>query len=673
MARLSKEQIKDAVLSQLEESEGYDTDELAALRKDALDYYYNRKEAAPSMAGRSSLQSSDVADMVEHVVTQIMPAFEGELIAEFPAESEEDIEQARLESMAVSHVVMDVNNGDVEFEEAIRDALLMRNGITKVYLDEKINTGVETYINLTMLEYGDLRRNSTDDLSQVDNGIKVEELSEEDGFYSARVTTKTTKRKVCVNAIDPANFSWEQDYDSIYLDDCRFVAERSLPTRSDLLEMGYKKSIVKGLNAGGNDSQIDNNARNQEGSTPRVWKGATPADDIIECHECYIRLDADGDGVAELLKVVIANKTILEVDDAPYIPYAAGTPFLQPHRFNGLGLFDKLRNIQDQKTHGIRQWADNLNNNNNSRIGAVEGMVNLDDIVNSRPGGVIRMTGPNAIVPIVAPDIGQSCLSFLDYGDKIRSERGGASIDLGTAEMQVAGNTAHGVERQTASKEQMSAKMTKTIANTLIRTVFELTHRALRLYVNEDITFAQGEQFQTTNPAQWQERSRVKVKGGISVADRAKKVNALEQTIARQDALKQQGYYVSEDDIHNAHTDWLRAQGVNATERYWTDPQSEEAAQAKQQMAQQAQQQQEYQQELLNLQKEVEGRKADNEDAKVMEDARQHNDEIQFKYWEAGQKQETEEAKAATTVAMGIINGGRNEQESNGGSAAAGE
>ena len=67
MPKLSKEQIVAAVYRRIRDSEGYDTDELNGLRKDALDYYYNRANAAPSAPGRSALQSSDVADMVEAV------------------------------------------------------------------------------------------------------------------------------------------------------------------------------------------------------------------------------------------------------------------------------------------------------------------------------------------------------------------------------------------------------------------------------------------------------------------------------------------------------------------------------------------------------------------------------------------------------------------------------
>ena len=659
MAKLTQDQIKAAVLEQIQDAEGYETDELARVRQESLDYYYNRPSAAPSAPGRSSLQSSDVADMTEALIAQVMPAFEQDNVVEFEPLTEDDVDQARLETDTVNYVVMQQNNGYYEIQQAVRDALLLRNGIIKVYLDEKVETAIDNYDMLTQDQYNTLMMEHNPNLKDVDNGYSVQLKDSDKGFFNVRVTTKTTTRKVCTKAIDPANFSWERDYDSIYLDDVRFCAERSLPTRSELIGMGYKKSVVNQLNAGGNDTQLDSLARNQSAAR-RNWRGSTPAEDIIEMYECYMRLDADGDGQTELLKIIVASDTVLDVEEIDYVPYASGTPFLQPHRFNGLGMFDKLRYIQDAKTATLRQLVDNQNHANNARVGVVDGQVNIDDVVNSRPGGVVRMRSPDSIVPFPFTDIGGSAQATLEYMDKIRSERGGASLDMLAAELQIAGDTAHGVERQMSAKEQLAAMITRTLAETLIRKTFELVHIALRLYVPDELTFRINDKFQQANPAEWQKRDRINVKAGLSMGERMRKKMALETIITQQYQLAQTGKAgIMTDDaaMYNAQLDWARCQGIDNPERYFLDPESEQAMQAAQQMAQQQQQQQQYQQSLLEMQKAIEERNADNADAKVMEDARQFDQEIQFKYWAEGMKQETEEAKLATQTALSIVGG----------------
>ena len=654
MPRMTKDQIKSAVLEQIADSEGYDTDELAAMRKDALDYYYNRESIAPSMDGRSKLQSSDVADMVEAVTAQIMPAFDGDAIVEVEPVTEQDIEQARTETSAVNWCVMEQNRGQYEIQQALRDALLLRNGIIKVYLDENEKVDVEYKEGLTELEFGQLMGQDVGDISRTDNGIAVQEMGErKDGFHDVRVTIKTTERKVCVQAVDPANFMWERDHDSIYLDRIRFCAERFLPTRSELLQMGYNKKKVNSLNAGGNDTRIDNLARNQN-SARRHWEGVTPAEDIIEAFECFIRLDADGDGIAELLRVVIGAEEILDVYEVDFIPYAAGTPFLQPHRFTGMGLFDKLKNVQDQKTFGIRQWADNVNNTNYSRFVVMDGAANLDDLTNARPGGVIRASSPDAVTPLMVNDIGSSVGTFLEYADKMRSERGGAALDMQTAEMQIAGDTAHGVERQMSSKELLCAMMTRTLAHTLIKSTYELVHMALRLYVPDNLQFRTGSEFAQVSPQDWMERKHFGVKSGLSPAERARKQAALATVVQQQMGLMQSGMdgvLVDPMSVYNAMMDWMRCGGLDMPENYFVDPNSQQAQQAQQGKAEQAQQEQQYQAMLLELQKQIEARKADNADAKVMEDGRQFDAELSFKYDELAQEAAYKEAEMSVNLA----------------------
>lgn len=666
MPKMTDQQIVGAVESLIADAEGYETDELARMREDALNYYFNRDKIAPHGPGRSKQQSSDVADMIEAVVAQVLPAFEGDNVACFPPMSEDDVDQARLETDACAYVIMQQNNGHYEIQQAIRDALLLRNGVMKVYLDEKVDIETVSLQDVTDPQLAQIKlENVGKGLKDVDTGIQLVKAEETDkpGFHNVTLKYKTTDRKVCTKAVDIANFSWERDWDSIYLQECRFVAERSLPTRSELIERGYKKSVVNGLNYGGADTQVDALARNQN-SARRHWQGETPAEDIIEFWECYVRMDMTGDGIASLYKVCIASSTLLEVAPIEYIPYASGTPFLQPHRFNGLGMYDKLKNVQDSKTSALRQWLDNQNNANNARVIAVDGQVNIDDVANSRPGGVVRARSPDAVVPFPYNDIGISAASTLAYLDKVRSERGGASLDMQSAEMQIAGETAHGVERQMTAKEQLAAMITRTLAETLLRQLYLLTHKALRMYVPDDLQFQVMDSFVATNPTEWPERKQVTIKAGLSMAERMRKRQALEGIIVRQDTMKQQGVYVSPDDQYNAQLDWCRVQGIDSPERYFTDPKSEEAQQAAMAQQQQHEQQMQYQQMLLDMQRNIEDRKADNEDAKVFEDARQHNSDMEFKYWEVMVKTIQQQVDQAVGAALTLR--GENAQEGTG-------
>ena len=77
MARMTNDQVVAEIYEQLTDAEGYETDELAEVRRNAIDYYYNRDSIAPHNAGRSKVQSSDIADMIEHMIAVAQDARPG--------------------------------------------------------------------------------------------------------------------------------------------------------------------------------------------------------------------------------------------------------------------------------------------------------------------------------------------------------------------------------------------------------------------------------------------------------------------------------------------------------------------------------------------------------------------------------------------------------------------
>ena len=495
------------------------------------------------------------------------------------------------------------------------------------------------------------------------NNLQVEILDVEtiDTLHYVKVKVTRTERKLKVEAVDITQFGWYLNHDSIYLDDCPFVFERSFPTRSDLRVMGYTGAQVEGLNSTTSDLSEDTTARNQGEMSDTIEAGDSSLE-RIEYHECYMRLDADGDGIAELLKVCIADRTLMAVEPIEFIPYASGTPFIQAHRFNGLGLFDKIRTVQDSKTAVLRQWLDNQNHANNSRVTVIDGQVNISDVTNSRPGGIVRARSNGAVEPWPFADVGPSCENTLHYLDKMRSERGGASLDMQAAELQIAGDTAHGVERQMSAKEQLAAMITRTLAETLVRSTFQLVHKAMRLYFPDPIQIRARGKFAEVDPSQWPERDRLNVRAGLSTAERMRKKLTLEAIIARQDAMIQSGQggiMVTPENQHNATIDWGRASGLDSPERYWQDPKSEEAQSVAQGQAEQAQAQEQYQQQLLQMQMQIEEGKKEIEEAKLHQAQHEADQDMKFKYWEAQLKAEIEEAKlvgsAVTTLGSKAI------------------
>ncbi len=125
----------------------------------------------------------------------------------------------------------------------------------------------------------------------------------------------------------------------------------------------------------------------------------------VEVYECYIRIDEDEDGIAELRRIVYCGSEILDDEECDHVPFHTICPIPIPHKFFGQSLADRAMDIQLIKSTVTRQMLDNLYLTNNARVGAVDGQVNLDDLLNATPGGVIRMKSANAIQPIEVPAV----------------------------------------------------------------------------------------------------------------------------------------------------------------------------------------------------------------------------------------------------------------------------
>ncbi len=235
------------------------------------------------------------------------------------------------------------------------------------------------------------------------------------------------------------------------LQDIRFFAERLRFTRSDLVDMGIDRTLVDSLQPF--SEAMTGTARQRDQTTHEIYDAETRDQDIIDCHECYIRTDMDNDGISERYRVLVANRSIcLEYEPHDLLPYSLGSPFLQAHRLTGESLFDHLKMTQDIKTAYHRQLIDNTSAINNGRYVYDPSRVAEADVLNPKAGGGIRARDPAAVVPVPIPDVTSGILAALQYEDQRRSERGGASLDMLSADAQLVGETAHGIERQYASR-----------------------------------------------------------------------------------------------------------------------------------------------------------------------------------------------------------------------------
>jgi hypothetical protein len=601
-------------------------------RQQAMDYFLCRPRG-DELPGRSVVQSADVADMIHATMAQVLPAFTGDSVCEFEPDAEGDESQARLESDAVNKVMMEASRGFVVFTEAIKDALQLRNGIIKVWAEEQEWTETEHYRGLT----GDQQAS-----------LGAEQADGEDRYS---VIKTGTRQRIRMAAIDPINFYVDDEADCILIDDVRGVYERKVYARGDLVAMDLDREQIESLPTYMGGSGVADQARRAQSvrmaPTPSGW-----AAELVEVWESHVRLDVNGDGELELLRTLSGVGVLLLKEPAEWICYATGTAWIQPHRWQGLSMHDLLKGVQDVKTAALRGYIDNMSVATNQRLAVNSETVNIDDAKTSRPGGLIRVRGLPAenLMLIPSNDVGPSAQSLLTYMDKIRSERGGAALEMQAGQPGLMSSQigTQNVADVLTNIELLGNMVAKTLAETLVRSAFLLVHRLLRTTVLEPMTLRLADRWVMVDPGTWKARDRINIKAGLSPGERRKKAATLEAVVQHQLAMMSaglDGILVGMPNIYAAQRDWCAAQGLDAGERYFTDPTGQAAQQASQQKLQQAQQQQQMQQQMQQMQAQLAQQQLQTEQAKVHLDKYKADLDNKFNYWKEALNAEIEEAK----------------------------
>lgn len=636
---MTENEVLSAVRNQLTRCAGFDGDEEATAREKALNYYFQRPRG-DEVAGRSHYVSGDVSAMVEANLAQMLDAFSSDSIAEFEPLGAEDETQAQLESDAVRYFVMSKSNGFTELAMAIKDALLLRNGVMKVWVEEKTQTRTKSFTDV-----------SPEALVELTNqpGVETKVLKYDPEARTLQLRITRRSREFQCRALPIENFLYIADYDSLNLQDIPFCAERHVDRRSDLILLGFPKSKVEGLTAHRTDYKTDANARNPRKQSVDS-KGVDKSQDPIEWYECYVLIDKDGDGISERRKICISGETLLSDEPAFLVPYAAGTAILNPHRFKGISLYDKLKQVQDMNTGLGRALFDNVNTVTKNRIAYLDGKANVDDVSDGRTNGAIRVK-PNvadirtAIMPFQVPDNSVSILQNIEFQNRQRAELGGAALDMQTAQMQIGGDRmgSQGLDRAFSVMEQLASMMTKNIAATLIRSTFLLAHATLREWFDEPVPVKRNGQWESPIPSKWPERHCVQVKPGMSPGERTRRANTLMQILNSQIALAEKGMdevLVNIDGFYKTLMDWARISEVQNPEQYFVDPQSPQARQAMQSKQAAAQQQEQMKKALMQ-------QAIGLEQLRTALDKYAGDADRQFKYYDAVLKAEIEEAKIA--------------------------
>lgn len=593
--------------------------------KAPLDYYLGNPDGK-EVEGRSQVTSTDVADAVEWIMPQIMKSFtqNNEIVIFDPIRPDDEF-QAELESQYTYEVLMKENDGFIILYEFVKDALLHNNGFIKIWYEDDSSTETNEFTGLTQeqLQTAVLHPNA-----EIVSKSEVQNFDEQTGqpftTFDARISIKTPNGCIILESVAPEDFRINSDHNSINIDKARFTAHLLEKTISDLREEGVSEDIIDKLSTGDEFDESDYRFAAQGESINDDESDDESADDssmkLIQISECYLFIDANDDGIAEYMKITVAGHgTAYEVIDQEEIdcsPWVSTTAIIMSHKWRGLSIYDRLKEIQEQKTALLRNTFDNIYQQNNSRNKVVEGQVNMDDLLVSRPGGVIRVKRLDALEPYVTPPVSQDTFTMLNYLDQVRAGRSGVSPEGELKQHNIGERVGSmGLERLMSAKEELVGLIVRVIAETGVKPICYKIRNLCCKHIDAIRDFQFRGQWVQVNPATWDDRIRSTVRVGTGTGNHVQQVAAIREVIGFQQAIQQLPgqALVDQVQVFKAIDDFCKYSSLNSAVGYFIDPNSPEGQQKMQEVMQGMQEQQKQQTEQVQAQLEFQRKLANAE------------------------------------------------------------
>lgn len=538
--------VKAILEGEIDDSIGYIESETTEERTRALEYYL-RQPYGNEREGRSQIVTGEVAEAIDGALPQLMRVFTTtEDIVVFEPMSEEDIEAAQQATDYCNYVFYKDNAGLIILHNWMKDALLQKVGVVKAYWYAEEEVEKDEYENLTDPELAMLLIDGSLEL------VKQESFPDPDyrppigtmlGDLQVpmlhSVTVKKVKKsgKICIENIPPEEFLISKAARDIQ--ESPFVAHRRLIPRGELLEMGYPKSVVEDL-AAYNDLEFNEErvARYPRGEQPDQDQALDHAMQPLEVYECYIRIDEDEDGYPELRRIVYCASEILEDEECDYIPFHSLCPLPIPHKFFGQSLADRTMDIQLIKSTVTRQMLDNLYLTNNVRTGAVEGQVNIDDLLNAAPGGVVRMKNPNAVVPLAVQPVAAQAFPMLEYFDNVQAKRTGVSDAQQGLNPDILSNvTAAAIAAMTQASTGKLELIARIFAETGLKSLFKSILALSIKYQDKPRMIRLRGKFVPFDPRGWKADYDVSVHVGLGTGNKEQQLMMLQMILQKQEQI----------------------------------------------------------------------------------------------------------------------------------------
>lgn len=570
MTKMTDDELRSAVDHEVSESASWIGSALAADRDRNMAYYLGQP-LGNEVPGRSQVVSWDVFEVVESALPSLLePFFAGDNICEFEPAQPGDEAYADQVTDVINHLIKKKNDGFITFSTWIKDGLLAKVGIVRSWWDASRETKRERYTGLTDEQLASLADNPSIEILTHD--AQPDPSSPGQSLHDVELIVDKGPRGVRIDNVEPGSFILSRH--AKRMADVTAIGELRTYTRSDLVGMGFDRARVDLLS----DYQAAPSEFVIDGDRLETGEHGEGANQQLTLFFGFVKVDFDGDGIAEWRRVFMAGNDILENEEVDDQEYSLWSPILLPHRIIGMALADPVVSIQDTKTALTRQYLDSLYIANNPRTWAVPTEVNLDDLLSNRIGGVVRMKSPNMAGPLQTTLVANESLQGIELANGMREERIGVTRYSQGLDADSLNKTATGVNKIMGAGEKRLLMMLRIFAETGCK---DLCKRLLRLtceYQDKPATIRLRNQWVDYDPRGWNAEMDVNINVGLGSGDKSQTI----QFLGLMGAYFQQAAtvgVVTPENVYNLGKMLLKAGNIQGGEtRLLTDPATTPAA-----------------------------------------------------------------------------------------------
>jgi len=399
-----------------------------------------------------------------------------------------------------------------------------------------------------------------------------------------------TNRIGCICIENVPNEEFGMTRTAISVEDADYTHHRKEVTLSDLRAMGFKQSQIdkipsSDLIALDGEKQV---RFESEGGVAGDTGTMDPTMRKVTLTEAYLRVDYDGDGVAEMRKVTWASTQIFINEQIDENPFAACTPTLMPHKAIGLSMADQTMDLQRVKSTLWRNFLDNVYLQSAPALAVNDdALVDINEWLTRRVGQVLRTKGAPgaAFAPLPTQFVGGEVFPAIEYIDTVREQRTGTTRYNQGLSADTLNKTATGINMLQQASGQRIELIARAFAETGVKPAFRKIIKLASQYAKPEEKIRLRGKWVDMDPRAWADGFDMSVSVGLGTGNKETQVGHMmallqldQQIIMLQKGV--QGPLLNAGNIYKKLEKLVQAMGMPSVEPFYSDPESPAMQQA---------------------------------------------------------------------------------------------